>query len=1059
MNTIRICNSCGAPLPPDAPAGLCPACLLQTQAPTASGDTSEPAASASPSRRLTPGEDFGSYHILRLLGRGGMGEVYEAEQLATGRRVALKVMSHTLISEQDRKRFLREGRLAAGVSHPNVVYIYGSEEILGHPVIAMELVSSGTLKDRVKQGPLPPSEAVDVALQVMAGLEAAQATGVLHRDIKPANCFVGADGTVKVGDFGLSISTIARGESLLTASGSVVGTPAYASPEQLRGEDLDVASDLYSVGATLYHLLTGRPPHVTTDFVKLITEVLDKTPPSPDTLRPHIPAGLAKVVMRCLAKDRAARFPSYAALRAALLPFSSAAPSPAVLGLRFVAGLVDEFAAYLPSLLLLLWTGHDAAEKLLLERTPVAMLLAAGFILFDLLYYAVPEGLWGASIGKAICGLRVVGPDRGPAGLPRALLRTLLFRVTYSVPIAATLLLYTSAAYQARDNAAQWNPEAWLWFPLLALLFCTMRRRNGFAGLHELASRTRVMARPTALARPKLAALPALEPAPMPASKLGPYEILGSLGPTGAGELLLAHDPALRRNLWIHRTAADTPPVSARRRDLSRATRLRWLNGHRDAESAWDVYEAPEGAPLLKLPPQPWAAVRFWLHDLAAEYAAGSKHQSLPPALGLDRVWITSGQRALVLDFPFPGLQDAGKTSENSPSPIGWERAGVRVRGEGRGEGALGSGSSTREIPSEAILTSAGDAEGFAAMQKFLHAVAGHGLRQADRDARPPAPLHAQTFLHSLAEGRFEAPEVLVGNLQSLLSKMPEVTRRRRLATICLAAGPALLVALVAFGTFWFTNRRADRAWPAQFEGGAELRAELRGYEVFGEWPAAKTKVRGVGPDSDDPAKLLRRSFKIHFAGHHRALIENTNFWAHPAVAEVLSPDLRRVAQESLTEYPTVSPQRLEEADATLRLLRRGMLDADRSQPQWIGLVCFWAMTMLAALLDLGCVVMLGEGLYLRLLGVAVVTREGRRASRLRLLGRALMAWSPGAVGVLLALAMMLAWLPSFDSRVPAVVWVLGPLTLLGLAGAAWAVWKPARGLPDLAARTWLVAL
>ena len=105
--------------------------------------------------------------------------------------------------------------------------------------------------------------------------------GVLHRDIKPANCFVGADGTVKVGDFGLSISTIARGESLLTASGSVLGTPAYASPEQLRGEELDVASDLYSVGATLYHLLTGRPPHETPDFVKLITEVLDKTPPSP----------------------------------------------------------------------------------------------------------------------------------------------------------------------------------------------------------------------------------------------------------------------------------------------------------------------------------------------------------------------------------------------------------------------------------------------------------------------------------------------------------------------------------------------------------------------------------------------------------------------------------------------------------------------------------------------------------------------------------------------------------------------------------------------------------
>src|SRR5262245_47169233 len=340
MKTIRLCPSCCAPMPPDAPAGLCPACLLKSGAPPSEGPLTQ-------ARQVpVPSEEFGAYRILRLLGRGGMGEVYEAEHLASGRRVALKVMGHALSSEQDRKRFLREGRLAASVSHPNVVYIYGSEEISGSPVIAMELVSSGTLKDRVKRdGPLPPAQAVDAALEIITGLEAAQSTGVLHRDIKPANCFVGADGMVKVGDFGLSISTIARGESLLTASGSVLGTPAYASPEQLRGEELDVASDLYSVGATLYHLLTGRPPHETTDFVKLITEVLDKMPPSPDKLQPEIPAGLAKVVMRCLAKDRKARYPSYAALRDALLPFSSTAPSPAVIGLRFVAGMVDEFVA------------------------------------------------------------------------------------------------------------------------------------------------------------------------------------------------------------------------------------------------------------------------------------------------------------------------------------------------------------------------------------------------------------------------------------------------------------------------------------------------------------------------------------------------------------------------------------------------------------------------------------------------------------------------------------------------------------------------------------------
>src|SRR5262245_21483094 len=119
MNTIRICTSCGTPLPADAPAGLCPACLLKTEIPTRTGSDREGSSADVSRRNPAPGEDFGNYHILRLLGRGGMGEVYEAEQLGSGRRVALKVMNQTLASEADRKRFLREGRLAAAVSHPN----------------------------------------------------------------------------------------------------------------------------------------------------------------------------------------------------------------------------------------------------------------------------------------------------------------------------------------------------------------------------------------------------------------------------------------------------------------------------------------------------------------------------------------------------------------------------------------------------------------------------------------------------------------------------------------------------------------------------------------------------------------------------------------------------------------------------------------------------------------------------------------------------------------------------------------------------------------------------
>lgn len=170
----------------------------------------------------------------------------QAEQLEKGRHVALKLLGRSFDDDDLRKRFLREGRLAAGVSHPNCVYIFGSEEIEGTPVIAMELVQGGTLRDlQKKRGVMPVREAVDITLQIVAGLEAAASAGVLLRDIKPANCFVSTDGTVKVGDFGLSVSTLARQESQITQSGVMLGTPSFAAPEQLRGEELDERADIF----------------------------------------------------------------------------------------------------------------------------------------------------------------------------------------------------------------------------------------------------------------------------------------------------------------------------------------------------------------------------------------------------------------------------------------------------------------------------------------------------------------------------------------------------------------------------------------------------------------------------------------------------------------------------------------------------------------------------------------------------------------------------------------------------------------------------------------------
>ena len=289
---------------------------------------------------LADGEVLDHYRVLRFLGRGGMGEVYEAVDLRSGTSVAIKASRRPLDGEVDRARFLREGRLAAAISHPNVVYVFAADECRGRPVIVTELITGGTLRDLVEhQGRLAAMEAVDLMRQVAAGLDAAAHEGVVHRDVKPSNCFIDAGGQVKIGDFGLAISTL--DVAARPRGAGIEGTLAFASPEQLRGELPDVRSDVYSASATLYFLLTGRPPFAATDGTRLIAHALSDPPPSVRGLRPDVARGLDRVVRRCLAKNPADRPQSHADLSRLLLPFGSTSSTPATLGFRVLAGVVD----------------------------------------------------------------------------------------------------------------------------------------------------------------------------------------------------------------------------------------------------------------------------------------------------------------------------------------------------------------------------------------------------------------------------------------------------------------------------------------------------------------------------------------------------------------------------------------------------------------------------------------------------------------------------------------------------------------------------------------------
>jgi hypothetical protein len=314
------CAYCGQALSDTEPLAR-PECLHE--APTlAPGEPGAPLAAESPTV-------VGGYKLIGAIGAGGMGTVYEAEEIATGRRVAIKLTSPGYASAADTlERFRQEGRLASMVGHPRCVFVLAVGEEGGRPYIVMELMPGTTLQDLVRErGPLPPGEAVAKILDVIAGLQAAHRLDVIHRDVKPSNCFVDADGRVKVGDFGLAKS--AAGSSHLTRTGTFVGTPHYASPEQVRGEAIDPQTDVYSTAATLYYLLTGQPPFSGSDATATLARIVSDPAPSVRSIRPELPAALDRVVLRGLERAREHRWHDLEAFRQALLPFL---PRPRTLG-------------------------------------------------------------------------------------------------------------------------------------------------------------------------------------------------------------------------------------------------------------------------------------------------------------------------------------------------------------------------------------------------------------------------------------------------------------------------------------------------------------------------------------------------------------------------------------------------------------------------------------------------------------------------------------------------------------------------------------------------------
>src|ERR1700683_5104990 len=270
---------------------------------------------------LSAGIKLGPYEIQTLIGAGGMGEVYRAHDARLDRTVAIKVLPISYSADRDRlQRFAQEARSAAALNHPNILSIFDIGDNRGAPYVVSELLEGETLRDCLKHGPLSLRKSIEYALQVARGLAAAHEKGIVHRDLKPENLFITDDGRVKILDFGLAKLThppelVREGGDaptiqVATEPGVVMGTVGYMSPEQVRGKDTDARSDIFSFGAILYEMISGKRAFHGETPADTMSAIIKDEPPELADLRLNVPPALERIVRHCLEKNPAQRFHS-----------------------------------------------------------------------------------------------------------------------------------------------------------------------------------------------------------------------------------------------------------------------------------------------------------------------------------------------------------------------------------------------------------------------------------------------------------------------------------------------------------------------------------------------------------------------------------------------------------------------------------------------------------------------------------------------------------------------------------------------------------------------------
>jgi uncharacterized RDD family membrane protein YckC len=1030
----------------------------------------EAAAEAAPAAAAP--QAVGGYRLLRLLGSGGMGEVYEAQDSASGRRVALKLVSAEYAASADTvQRFRQEGRLASAIAHPRCVFVLAADEDAGRPYIVMELMPGATLDDLIqRQGPLSPEQAVAKILDVIEGLQEAHRLGVIHRDVKPSNCFLEPDGRVKVGDFGLAKSLVE--DVRLTRTGAFLGTPLFASPEQIRREPLDAQTDVYSVSATLYFLLTGRAPFQGGDAASCIARIVSDEPPPMRSLRPEIPAALDRAVLHGLERNRKQRWQDLEELRTALLPFVPGRITAAAMGNRFAAYLLDYvIVSLLVSVIVLpgeavmsaggttgLATESDLRAAL--SRVPAGFALLTSLIplCLNVVYFGVLEGFWGWSLGKKLLGLRVCTAHyMGTPGLARATLRALVFAPLRGLGDYVFLLgLYFFPVPSVTE------PLFFLIAPLnvlgLCLLLGTMRARNGYRGLHEFASGTRVVQVPRAAmrwtVRPRPLDLDEESAHGMPA-RVGSFAVRGVVARAAQSQILLGHDPGLGRDvlIWLRPPGR---PLAAARREVNRPTRLRWVAGGRHDGADWDAFLAPTGRPLpdavAESGPPTWSRVRPLLELLTEELVAADGDGTLPATMAVGQVWVQPDGGVRLLDHP---LLESDRDAGGKPP------------------------ADTECAPPPAP---AGETE----QRRALTFLGGVALLALEGRPRPPSdpwaplcvplPRHAAWILNRLLSFKplYRRLRRFQADLRATRDWPTEVTRTRRATQVAILTTFLLLPSLVVGGvallasvvdspplaSYFQTAQRIGRAKNASRELTTGSAREFAATVIN---PDPWVRLAGACRCAADQ-RLLER-LRLRLAQDQQEQEARARNLRSPAswfiglagrqLESATGTDPGRGAR--LRVVTAAGPAEFRQAaDRAALAPDDSVVEGATLPPSVLITFAAWlSVWVVAAFLARG-------GVTFALTGIRLVYSDGRRASRLRCAWRALLAWAPVA-GLILLAVWLDVWHLSHWREGPAVwvswlavvAWwlVLGVLVLYLVL----ALRSPDRGWHDRLAGTWLV--